>query len=54
MNEKCADLGGQEQAGEKQFPLFFSAFVVSESVVLLICTILEKLCEVLSSLITVI
>lgn len=50
MSENCAVFGGQEHAGEKQFPFFFSAFVVSESILLLISTILEKFCEVSSSL----
>lgn len=44
----CADFGRQEHAGEKQFPLFFPAFVVSGSLVLSISSILEKFCLVLS------
>lgn len=45
MNETCADFGGQEHAGEKQFSLFLSAFVVSGSIALFISSILEKFCN---------
>lgn len=36
INEKYADFGGQENAGEKQLPLSFSIFVVPRSIILLI------------------